>query len=159
MQQKVGLVLYLFGKCLKKKMIRTILIFLVALFSMPYSCKNNRRHTNNNNLQDAYVYDFKIRYFKQLLLEGFNQSQAIKEVLNEDASKGLSDSQLSLQDIEIINRYAQIGNTEMVKNSMYDSTMAEGSQGKYVFSFALEKFNSKWLDSLSKARYNIFKKK
>lgn len=136
---------------------KSFTFFIVLLVSL-CGCKFTHKLSFDKNLKDAYLYDFKIRYFKQLLLEGFNKSDAIKEILNEDASKGLSDSQLSLQDIELINRYAQIGNNEMMKDSGNNGTMAEGSQGKYVFSFALGKFNSKWLDSLSKARYSIFKK-
>ncbi len=131
-------------------------LLFISLYILVSGCKNNRHLTYNKSLKHAYVYDFKITYFKQLLLEGFNKSEAIKEVLNNDASKGLSDSQLSLQDIEIINHYAKMGNIEMEKASIKNPGMAEGSEGKYVFSFALERFNSQWLDSLSNARYNIF---
>lgn len=120
------------------------------------NCKTSKQSTYENEIKAAYVYGFKMAYFKRLLLEGFNHSAEIKTVLQKDASKGLADMPLTLDDWHIIDSLAKAGNAQMRKDSIRNINRAEGAQGKYIFSFALDQFNSKQLDSLAKARQKIF---
>ncbi len=88
------------------------------------------------------------------MLVAFNESNAIKEILLTDASKGMADLPLGTPDLNLIDSFVKVDNMEMVRDSI---KRAEGAQGKYIFSYALKKFSSKWLDSLAKARYAVYK--
>jgi hypothetical protein len=139
-------------------MIKTVIVFafIILITSAFFNCKPNKLLQYKMNYKKAYVYDFKIKYLKKLLSEGFNNSGEIKAILLYDHSKGLSDPALSMDDFKLIDSFAKIGNLEMVRDSLTKVGRAEGAGGKYVFSFALEKFNSKWLDSLANSRYKMY---
>ena len=135
--------------------------FLLLLFA---NCRTTKNVKYEERLKKAEVYNYKLTYFRKLLLEGFNHSDAVKNILNNDASKGIADPGLSTYDNEFLDSCVKADNLQIIKDSVRrdllfkQGKIAEGNQGKYVFSYALERFNSKWLDSLAIARYRIYKK-
>lgn len=112
----------------------------------------------NRDLKVSFVYTFKISYFKHLLREGFNRSEAILGVLASDRS-GYGEPILSLADNQLIDSLVTIENKKMVLDSLDRiGRVGEGAEGKHVFAYALNKFQSKWLDSLANERYKLFKR-
>ena len=80
----------------------------------------------------------------------------MKNILVIDRS-GYGEPILSIQDIQFIDSLANIDNNTMVQDSLNRiGRVAEGAQGKPVFAYAMYKYQSKWLDSLAKARYKIY---
>jgi hypothetical protein len=115
--------------------------------------------TEGQQLKESYLYAFKMGYFKSLLLEGFNRSDEIKNVLLFDRS-GYGDQILSTHDIELIDSLVKMDNKVMVQDSLNSiGQVGEGAEGKHVFDYALGKYQSNWLDSIAKARLKIYKDK
>jgi hypothetical protein len=108
-------------------------------------------------IKSIYINDFKLIYFKKLLIRGYNNSKEINNILNSDHS-GFTEHTLSLDDYNLIDSLTKIDNEIIVKDSLQIiGKVAEGAKGKRVLSFALDKYNSKWLDSLAKIRWKISK--
>lgn len=131
------------------------LFYLTVLFS---SCKSTNFKSNFEQIKQSYLYDFKMTYFKKLLLESFNHSSAIKEILLIDRS-GYGEPILSSFDYGLIDSLVKISNKKMVKDSTQSlGRVGEGAEGKRIFDFALRTYESKWLDSLAKVRYKKYVK-
>ena len=124
-----------------------------------FSCKKIAiTNSYNKHIKESYIYDFKIKYFKKLLVAGFNNSESIKKIVDEDRS-GYGESILSIEDYKIIDSVIKNDTKIIIQDSINKvGAVSEGAQGKHIFTYALNKFDSKWLDSLSKARYFFFKK-
>ena len=108
-------------------------------------------------MKKAFIYDFKITYFRKLLLAGYNNTDGIKYAINEDQS-GFGEPILSTDDHDLLDSIIKIDNDVMVKDSLDGRRRAEGAKAKRVLRYALNKYESKWLDSLAKARAKIFMK-
>ncbi|MBS1755539.1 MAG: hypothetical protein JST34_15975 [Bacteroidetes bacterium] len=107
-------------------------------------------------MKESFIYTFKITYFKKLLLEGFNNSPEITKVLLKDKS-GYGEFILSIEDLHFIDSIVRADNKIMVADSIIRiGKVAEGSQGKHIFDYALKKYKSKWLDQISKQRAKIY---
>lgn len=139
-------------------------ILIIVSLIVFTKCKSSKEAIFEKRYKEAYINDFKIKYFRSLLSESFSHSNEIKVILKNDASKGLADPNLSMQDYQVIDSVVKIDNFLMAQDSarrdllVRERKLPEGNKGKYVFTYALERYNSKWLDSLSKARYMINKK-
>jgi hypothetical protein len=127
----------------------------VSVCLILFSCKSLKSNTYNKRLKEAFIYDFKMTYFKKLLIEGFNRTDAIRSIVWGDNS-GFAEIILSPDDYHMLDSIVKIDNDAMIKDSLDGFNRAEGAQGKRVFAYALIKFESKWLDSLAKARSKIF---
>lgn len=130
-------------------------LFAILFCLVFASCNNSKDVAYNKQMTQSFIYDFKIKYFKLVLKEGFNRSDAIKSVLKQDHS-GYGEPILSEEDIQIMDSLVKIDGEEMRRDSVARKRMAEGAQGKHVMDFAVRRYQSKWLDSLAKARCKIF---
>jgi len=107
-------------------------------------------------MEETYVFTFKITYFRQLLTEAFGNSDAIREALATDHS-GFGEPILSIQDLALIDSFTKVDNQVIVLDSVDRvGRVGEGAQGKQILSFALFRYQSKWLDSLAKVRYKRY---
>ena len=107
-------------------------------------------------MEETYVFTFKITYFRQLLTEAFGNSDAIREALATDHS-GFGEPILSIQDLALIDSFSKVDNQVIVLDSVDRvGRVGEGAQGKQILSFALFRYQSKWLDSLAKVRYKRY---
>jgi hypothetical protein len=131
--------------------------FCSMLCSLLLFCKTPHRIIEKKQMEEAFIYDFKITYFKKLLLIGYNHSDDIKSVLKKDQS-GYGEIILSLDDYHLLDSIVKLDNVVMMKDSLNGNRRAEGTQGKRILGYALKKYESEWLDSLAKARYYIYKK-
>lgn len=130
------------------------ILFCIVLIG----CSHSKEMTYNKHMKESFLEEFKVTYFKKLMSEAFNKSPEIKTVLFYDKS-GYSEPILSLQDMNLIDSLVKMDNQTLVKDSINRiGHTAEGSQGKHIFSYALYKIESKWMDSLAKARAKIFMK-
>jgi hypothetical protein len=131
-------------------------IFLLLLISCKTQYATNK---DADQMRESYLYAFKMSYFKKLLIEGFNNSNAIKDVIAFDRS-GYGEPILLMEDYKLIDSLVKIDNKLMMQDSLNRiGRVAEGVQGKHIFDYALNKYQSKWLDSLTKERFKIYKRK
>ena len=133
-------------------------ILKVSLCLFLLNCTSTKTNTYNQQMKQAFIFDFKITYFKKLLVEGFNKTDAIKSIVKQDQS-GFGEIILSQNDYDLLDSLVKIDNEFMRKDSLNRiGRVAEGAQGKRVLAYALSKYESKWLDTLAKARSKIFMK-
>jgi hypothetical protein len=105
--------------------------------------------------EEIYIHQFKLIYFQKLLQAGFNNSEEVKSLIQFDKS-GFTEPVLTPDDYELIERMVQADQQQMRDDSVARiGRVAEGAEGKSVFSHVLHKLESKWLDSLAKERYKL----
>ena len=115
-----------------------------------------RTAKENRQLKEIYVREFKTTYFKNLLRKGFNNNKGYNDAVRIDNSH-FAEPILSPEDFKYIDSLTTIGNQFMVADSLKSiGTRAEGAEGKQIYYYALEKYNSKWLDSICKQRLKKF---
>ena len=127
----------------------------ICICILLFSCKSTAIRTYNKQMKEVFIYDFKVRYFRKLLKEGFNNSESIKSILKHDIS-GFGEMILTMDDLNLIDSLVNIDNQKMTADSISRSKLhREWDHGKRVFDYALLKYNSKWLDSLARASYRL----
>lgn len=128
------------------------LIILLLILSL-IGCRTAKE---NRQLKEIYVREFKTTYFKNLLRKGFNNMKGYNEAVSIDISR-FAEPILSQEDFQYIDSLTTIGNQFMVADSVQSIGMrAEGAEGKQIYYYALEKYNSKWLDSICNQRLKKF---
>ncbi|GGG22577.1 hypothetical protein [Pontibacter amylolyticus] len=69
---------------------------------------------------------------------------------------GFTEPVLTPEDYKLIERIVQADQQQMRADSVARiGRMAEGAEGRHVFSHILSKIEGKWLDSLAKERYKL----
>lgn len=130
-----------------------LLIFALLAATAGLQCRTTSATSREIRIyKGIYIDQFKFRYFKQALLESYNQSAAIREVLRQDHS-GFTEGIITVADNILIDSLAKDLNRQLIADSLIGYMRAEGSDGKRPFDFILERYKSKWLDSLAKKRY------
>jgi len=76
------------------------IVCLVLIISF-YSCKSTQGWTNKKEMKGIYIPNFKLTYFKTLLIAGYNNTNEIKSIVFADQS-GYSESILSIEDYHLI---------------------------------------------------------
>ena len=102
--------------------------------------------------KSIYIDQFRLTYFRQLIIRGYNNSTAIQEIINNDNS-GFTEPILTMNDYKLIDSLSTVDNDKMIIDSTEGNQRAEGAQGKRPLSFILDKLSGKWLDSLANQRY------
>lgn len=135
---------------------RTFLYF-IFLFSafIALKCKNTHQPASKKAMYKAiYIDQFKLTYFRQVLIKSYNNSTAIQEIINTDHS-GFAEPIpiLTEADYRLIDSLTAMDNENLKIDSVQGSRRAEGAQGKRPLGYILERLNNKWLDSLANKRY------
>lgn len=134
------------------KSLKSLLLCLILIGCKPYE----RSVKYKKQMEETYVFTFKITYFKRLLTESFGNSDAIRKAIATDKS-GFGEPILSIQDLALIDSFSKLDNQVIVLDSVNRvGRVGEGAQGKQILSFALSRYQSKWLDSFAKVRYKTF---
>ena len=129
-------------------------VLLITLL-MTLSCDNSHRTQSlKAQYKEIYLDQFKLTYFRQLLKKSYNNSPAIREVIQDDNS-GFTEPILSEEDYKLIDSLTTIDNQQLVSDSTGGHRRAEGAQGKRPLGYILDKLSSKWLDSLAKRRLKL----
>jgi hypothetical protein len=106
--------------------------------------------------KEAYVYSFKMTYFKKMLLAGFGNSYEIKSIVNEDHG-GYGEMILSMPDLRFIDSIVAADKAKILADSAASiGRVAEGADGKRVFDRALIRYQSKWLNGVAKKRSRAY---
>lgn len=135
-----------------------IICISLILCLLLLSCKATYQVGRKNEMKTTYLRVFKMSYFYSVLREDFNNSEAFKSIFDNQFS-GYGENILSVEDEKLLKNFAKEANLKLTRDSIERiGRVGEGSEGKHVIAYALEEYNSKWLDSLAKARYKFFKK-
>ena len=129
----------------------TLLIFITLVCAQCQSIQ--KTHFLRKEYKSIYIDQFKLTYFRQLLIKGYNNSKAIQEIIKFDHS-GFTEPILTLDDYKLIDSLT----TVVGKKMQIDSTnsigrVAEGAEGKHPLGFILYNLTSKCLDSIAHKRY------
>jgi hypothetical protein len=128
---------------------KTILFLLIILTS----CSSKLGTTKfDKQMEEVYLDEFKITYFKSLLRKGFNNAKGYDDAVKIDRSH-FAEPLLTQDDYILIDSLTTVGNKIMTKDSIESfGRRAEGAEGKQVFYYVLDQYNSKWLDSIAHKR-------
>ena len=127
-------------------------ILLVSLNGL--QCKSTHNSASQKAMyKSIYIDQFKLTYFRQILIKGYNNSKAIQEIISDDNS-GFTEPILIEGDYKLIDSLTTFDNEKMKIDSTEGNQRAEGAQGKRPLGFILDRLiNSKWLDSVANQRY------
>lgn len=129
------------------------LLLVTVIGCLISSCKPGQfSHLERKQMKETYVHSFKMIYFKKMLLAGFRNSNEIRSILNEDHSN-FSEIVLTMDDYAFIDSIVAIDREKMITDSTYSiGRRAEGAFGKRVFTVALNRYESKWLNDVARQR-------
>ncbi len=103
--------------------------------------------------KSIYIDQFKLTYFRKLLVKSYNNSKAVQEIINQDHS-GFTELILTMEDYRLIDSLTEVDIKTMQADSANSiGRVAEGAEGKHSIEFILDKHESKWLESLANKRY------
>jgi len=128
---------------------------LLTILLTTISCESTRRTQSlKTQYKEIYLDQFKLTYFRQLLIKSYNNSNTIQEIIHADHS-GFTEPMLTEGDYILIDSLTTIDNNYLVADSAEGRRRAEGAQGKRPLGYIMDKLTSKWLDSLAKERLKI----
>ena len=129
------------------------LFVLMLSAALPQCGTVQRAESERKQFKEVYTSEFKLTYFRKLLLAGFNNSESVKDLVRSDRS-GFTEPVLSEYDHRLIDSLVYLDNQYMAHDSASSiGTVAEGGEGKHVLGYILNRLESKWLDSLATRRY------
>jgi hypothetical protein len=133
---------------------KTLIYFtLLTILLAGIECKSTQRVTSQKAMYKAiYIDQFRLTYFRKILIKSYNNSKAIQEIISNDHS-GFTEPVLTEDDYTLIDSLAVIDNEKLKIDSAQGNLRAEGAQGKRPLGFILDRLKSKWLDSLANERY------
>jgi hypothetical protein len=136
--------------------IQKILLPLSFLFASAVAVQWKRAQSSilqRTEYKSIYIDQFKLTYFRQLLIRGYNDSKAVQEIIRLDHS-GFTEPLLTPGDYQLIDSLTNMDNQAMRLDSARSAgRVAEGAEGKRILGFSLKKMTSEWLDSLAANRY------
>lgn len=117
-------------------------------------CRTSRARLLQKEYKNIYIDQFKLTYFRQMLLKSYNNSDAIQEIISADHS-GFTEPILTMYDYKFIDSLTTADNGIMKADSTQGNRRAEGAQGKRPLGFIADRLSSNWLDSIANKRYKI----
>src|SRR5689334_18318626 len=103
-------------------------IFLTTLVIIT-SCESTRRTPSlKAQYKDIYLDQFKLTYFRQLLIKSYNNSNAVREIIHADHS-GFTEPILTEEDYKLIDSLTTFDNQHLIADSTEGHRRAEGAQG------------------------------
>lgn len=109
--------------------------------------------SERRQFKEVYINQFKLTYFRKILIAGFNHSETVKTLIRFDRS-GFTEPILSEHDYKLIDSLVYLDNQYMMADSSRSiGRVAEGGEGKHVLGYILDRLESKWLDSLANSRF------
>jgi hypothetical protein len=130
-------------------------LMLVLISLMSTSCESTRRTRSlKAPYKDIYLDQFRLTYFRQLLSKSYNNSNAVREIINADHS-GFTEPILTEEDYKLIDSLTTLDNKYLIADSTEGRRRAEGAQGKRPLGYLMSRLTSRWLDSLAKRRLRV----
>ena len=129
-------------------------IFLLASL-LGLQCKSTLHSTAQKaSYKSIYIDQFKLTYFKKILIKSYNNSKAIQEIIHADHS-GFTEPLLTEDDYKLIDSLTTADNENLKIDSTEGNRRAEGAQGKRPLGFILDRFKTQEIDRIAKKRYKI----
>lgn len=143
---------------IKKIILRSLrynlLITVCFLFA---TCHSSHSVVHSKEFKQIYIDQFKLTYFRSVLLKCYNNSEDIENIIHLDKS-GFTEPILTIADYHLIDSLTTADNIKLVEDSTISiGRVAEGAEGKHILGFVMKKLQSKWLDNLAKSRYKYAK--
>ena len=131
-------------------------ILLLLPLATGLQCTSSHNVTAQKAMyKSIYLDQFKLTYVRKLLIKGFNNSEAIQSIIHFDRSE-FTEPILTMEDLQLIDSLTTIDNLKMKMDSTNTiGRVAEGAEGKHPLAYILNRFTSKWLDSLASKRYKL----
>ena len=130
-----------------------LIVLLLLVFTSLVQCKTDQQvKSERKQFKEVYINQFKLTYFRRILIAGFNQSESVKTLIGFDKS-GFTEAILSEYDYKFIDSLVYIDNQYMMADSSSSIGKAEGAEGKHVLGYILNKLESRWLDNLAHDRF------
>lgn len=130
-----------------------IFFFVLVICISGIQCKSSQSQPAQKAIyKSIYIDQFRLTYFRQMLIKGYNNSTAIQEIINSDHS-GFTEPILTEDDYTLIDSLTSADNEKMKIDSTRGNRRAEGAHGKRPLGFIIDRLDSKWLDSLANKRY------
>src|SRR4030095_14741654 len=96
----------------------TLTVFpILFIIVVSFSCKSTRSWANKKEMRGIYIPNFKLTYFKTLLIAGYNNTNEIKSIVVADHS-GFSEPILSMEDYDLIDSLVKLDNRTMIRDSI-----------------------------------------
>jgi hypothetical protein len=128
---------------------------LLTTFFITVSCESTRKTQSlKAQYKDIYLDQFKLTYFRKLLIKSYNNSNAVREMINADHS-GFTEPILTEDDYTLIDSLTTLDNQLLLADSTEGHRRAEGAQGKRPLGYIMGKLKSKSLDSLARQRLKV----
>ena len=127
------------------------LSILFILFISFTQCRTSRTRQLERQYKAIYINQFKLTYFRQLLIKSYDNSEAIQEIIHSDHS-GFTEPILSDKDYALIDSLTTADNEKIIADAIQGEQRAEGAQGKRPLAYILNRLNSRWLDSIAQKR-------
>ena len=118
------------------------------------SCKTPRVSQKKAMWKSIYVDQFKLTYLRAILSKGYNNSNAIQEIISLDNS-GFTEPVLTDDDRKLIDSLTKAENEKMKADSTDGDRRAEGAQGKRPLQFIINTFDERSLEKLAKKRFKL----
>lgn len=133
-------------------------IVLFISFSMLFiGCSVSSSDKRKQHYKEAYIHEVKLVYFKNCLKNSFD-NDAIKKLNRIDKST-MTDAPLGIQLYEKLDSLAEYTAKKIIQDSIQvKGRVAEGAEGKHVYTTCLNEYKSHWLDSLARVEYKKNKK-
>jgi hypothetical protein len=136
---------------IKRAITLTLLFLLIVTFT---KCRTSRTSHLKKQYKAIYIDQFKLTYFKQMLVKSYSNSEAIQEIIHSDHS-GFTEPILTEEDYALIDSLTTTDNEKIIADSAQGDQRAEGAQGKRPLGYILNRLDSKWLDSIARKRIRI----
>ena len=133
-----------------KKILQVLLCLYVLI--LIFSCKATQVPSTKAQFKSIYVNQFKLTYFRKVLLKSYNNSKAINEIIDLDHS-GFIEPVLITDDYKLIDSLVEAENEKMKVDSTDGDRRAEGAQGKRPFHFILKTLKDRSLEKIAKRRF------
>lgn len=130
------------------------MVFFILVLVTLMQCQVSRAKQLQKQYKTIYIDQFKLVYFRQMLLKSYNNSDAIQEIISADHS-GFTEPILTAHDYKLIDSLTTVDNRIIKADSAEGNRRAEGAQGIRPLKLITDRLSSGWLDSLASKRYKI----
>lgn len=136
-----------------------IFFFMLGSALFGFQCRTiNSSASQKAMYMSIYIDQFRLTYFRKILVKSYNNSKAAHEIISLDHS-GFTEPILTTEDDMLIDSLVTADNEKMTTDSISNiGRVAEGAEGKRQLGFILDRVRGKWLDSIAKKRYRIAKR-
>ena len=132
-------------------------VFASLLLTISFlHCAKSEKPEEIRGMDEVFLNEFKLTYFKKLYSVGFNRPPQLDTILLLDHSH-FTEPVLSSDDYRFIDSLVDLDNKWMISDSASSiGRVAEGGEGKHVLNYVLCKMAGTEIEELALKRYKIW---